>query len=94
MTEAPTTDPMTGRLEEAPLVGAGAGADSAAKAALTEAAANRTAQAIFFISIAANKKKRRPDDDEGKGGMGGIIYALGFAMFRTCHPSIHGPEEL
>ncbi|KAI4339061.1 hypothetical protein MLD38_024043 [Melastoma candidum] len=49
--EAPTREPTTGTLEEAPLVGAGAGADSAARAALTVAAATRTAQAIFFIII-------------------------------------------
>jgi len=50
--EAPTNEPTTGKLTEAPLVGDGAGAaTSSAMTALTEAAANKIAQAIFFISI-------------------------------------------
>lgn len=50
--EAPTNEATTGKLAETPLVGDGAGAaTSSAMTALTEAAANKIAQAIFFISI-------------------------------------------
>ena len=51
-TEAPTIDP-TGKLAKASLVavGAGAGAATSAITALIEAAAKRTVQATFFISI-------------------------------------------
>ena len=53
ITEAPTIDPTTGKLAEASLVavGAGAGAATSAITAVIEAAAKRTAQAAFFISI-------------------------------------------
>lgn len=54
-TEAPTIDPTSGKLEEAPLVavgaGPGTGAATSAMTAVIEAAAMRTAQAAFFISI-------------------------------------------
>ncbi|KAI6675838.1 hypothetical protein NL676_036634 [Syzygium grande] len=56
--EAPTKDPTAGKLATAPLgEGAGASWPSWAITALMEAAAKRTAQAIFFISIAARPAK-------------------------------------
>ncbi|RDX72436.1 hypothetical protein CR513_48082, partial [Mucuna pruriens] len=50
-TEAPTKEPTT--VAEAALLGPGAGADTSAvaKAALTEAAAMRAAQATFLMSM-------------------------------------------
>lgn len=50
-TEAPTKDPTT--VFEAPLLGPGAeaGTSTAANAALMEAAAMRTAQVTFFMSM-------------------------------------------
>ena len=51
--EAPTKEPRAGTTTEAPLAaGPGAGAPtSVAMTAVMEAAAKRTPQAIFFISI-------------------------------------------
>ena len=48
-------EPTTGKAAVASLVGAGAG-ESAAKAALMEAAATRAAQATFFISMAIKRR--------------------------------------
>lgn len=53
MIEAPTNDPRAGKAAMASLAGAGAGEASGlwAMTALIEAAATKTTQAIFFISI-------------------------------------------
>ncbi|KAF1897960.1 hypothetical protein Lal_00032722 [Lupinus albus] len=52
-TDAPTKDPTRGKVAEAPLLGAGAGAGTsvAATTAVIEAAAMTTAQKTFFISM-------------------------------------------
>lgn len=51
--EAPTKDPTTGKVAEAPLEGPGAGprTSSAAKTELKEMAAIMAAKDIFFMSI-------------------------------------------
>ncbi|CAJ1978632.1 unnamed protein product, partial [Sphenostylis stenocarpa] len=52
-TEAPTKEPTSGKAAEAPLLGPGAGAatSAVAMAELTEAAAMRTAQVTFLMSM-------------------------------------------
>lgn len=65
--EAPSKDHPTGMLKMAELVGAGAGVGEKASSAITalmEAAAKRTAQATFFISICGSGRYRQKSPNE------------------------------
>lgn len=59
MAEAATNVAAAGKVTMVALEGAGAGTSVSAKTAVMEAAAMRTAQEIFFMSMAAKEFRRR-----------------------------------